>query len=123
MHRQRPRLALDQEGIAQEGLIIRHLVLPGQVEDSLSILEWIARRLSPSVRLSLMGQYRPVFQAPEDVRRTLRQDEYSRVLMKAEELGFEEFFAQADVFRDEEHFVPDFDRQDPFGWGEHQQKK
>ncbi len=44
---QQPDLVLDDGGIARRGLIIRHLVLPGQAEDSIRILDWIAESLSP----------------------------------------------------------------------------
>ncbi|OGD09916.1 MAG: hypothetical protein A2Y86_00305 [Candidatus Aminicenantes bacterium RBG_13_62_12] len=117
MHRQRPRLVLDERGTAREGLIIRHLVLPGRVQDSLSILEWVAERFSPSVRLSLLGQYKPVFRAPDDIRRPLAPDEYGRVVERAESLGFEEIFVQAGVFEEGEHLIPDFNLEDPFSWG------
>ncbi|MBN2199661.1 MAG: radical SAM protein [Candidatus Aminicenantes bacterium] len=116
MRRQRPRLILGDDGIALEGLIIRHLVLPGCVSDSLAVLEWIAERLTPSVCLSLLGQYQPVFRAPDGVRRGLTAEEYERVLEKAEALGFEEVFIQSGNFRDEDHFLPDFNRENPFSW-------
>ena len=116
MHRQRPALILDETGTAREGLIIRHLVLPGRHRDSIHILNWVREHLSPSVCLSLMGQYHPVFKPPEDLRRPLPPGEYRLVLDKAQELGFETIFAQAEAYGAEEHLVPDFDREDPFGW-------
>ncbi|HEX9903073.1 MAG TPA: radical SAM protein [Acidobacteriota bacterium] len=116
MYRQRPRLRLDERGIAREGLIIRHLVLPGLYQDSIRILEWVREHLSPSVCLSLMGQYRPVFRAPLDLRRPLAPEEYRTVLDCAQGLGFEEIFAQDEDFDPEEHLLPDFDREDPFNW-------
>jgi len=116
MSRQKPRLVLDAEGIARKGLIVRHLVLPGWVEDSIGVLEWIAERLSTETCLSLMGQYKPVFQAPEDARRGLTREEYERVVDRAEALGFEDVFIQSGTFREGEHLVPDFSREDPFPW-------
>jgi putative pyruvate formate lyase activating enzyme len=116
MHRQRPALILDETGMAREGLIIRHLVLPGQHQDSIQILNWVREHLPPPVCLSLMGQYHPVFKPPEDLRRPLPPEEYRLVLDKAQELGFETIFAQAEAYGAEEHLVPDFDREDPFGW-------
>jgi len=116
MYRQRPRLVLDERGIAREGLMIRHLVLPGLYRDSIRILNWIREQLSPSVCLSLMGQYRPVFRAPADLRRPLASEEYRAVLDCAQGLGFQEIFAQDETFEPEEHLLPDFDRENPFGW-------
>ena len=116
MYMQRPALQLDRRGIAREGLIVRHLVLPGQTEDSRSLLGWLAEEINPAVPLSLMSQYHPCFQAPEEIRRPLRPDEYREVLQKAEELGFETMFVQPRGFSPAEHLVPDFDHAEPFSW-------
>ncbi len=118
MFRQRPRLILDAEGIAREGLILRHLVLPNHVSDSLALLDWIAAELGTSVCLSLMGQFRPVFRAPEDLRRTLTAEEYGTVLERAETLGFEDVYVQPESLEGDEHLVPDFDRESPFPWSD-----
>lgn len=107
-------LLLDRRGIARQGIIIRHLVLPGQVSESLALLKWLARELSTAVSLSLMSQYHPCFRAPQELQRPLRPEEYQEVVAKAEELGFENIFVQPDVFGPEEHLVPDFNRVDPF---------
>jgi putative pyruvate formate lyase activating enzyme len=118
MYCQRPALILDDADNAREGLIVRHLVLPGQTEDSMAVLEWLARSLSPAVPLSLMSQYHPSFQAPEEIRRTLRPEEYQKVLKQAQELGFDTMFIQPETFRPEEHLVPDFSLAEPFRWKE-----
>jgi putative pyruvate formate lyase activating enzyme len=116
MYFQQPDLVLDDDDIAQRGLIIRHLVLPGQTEDSLAILEWIAGNLSTSVSLSLMSQYRPCFRAPEEIQRPLTSAEYQTVLSKAKELGLENLFVQSEIFLPDEHLVPDFNLKEPFRW-------
>ena len=60
MHRQKgSNLALREDGTAASGLIIRHLIIPGHVENSKAVLRAIAEELSPSVHLSLMSQYYP----------------------------------------------------------------
>ena len=48
MHRQVGPLTLDADGLATRGLVIRHLVMPGMLEETRSILEWIARELGPA---------------------------------------------------------------------------
>jgi len=116
MHRQRPFLICDQNEIALKGLIIRHLVLPGQTEDSLSILDWIARNLSTDVCISLMSQYHPCYKAPPELQKKLFLDEYRKVLNKAQEIGFETLFIQPDSFTLEEHKIPDFTKKNPFDW-------
>jgi putative pyruvate formate lyase activating enzyme len=116
MHRQHSRLACDEHEIARKGLIIRHLVLPGQSEDSIRILEWIASNFSPSVCLSLMSQYWPCFKAPASLQKTLDPEEYRKVVDKALDLGFDSLFIQPELFAPEEHRTPDFNRKDPFEW-------
>jgi putative pyruvate formate lyase activating enzyme len=113
---QQPDLILDENDVARQGLIIRHLILPGQTEDSLAVLDWIAGNFPRSISLSLMSQYRPCFRAPEDIQRPLSADEYQTVVLKAKKLGFENLFIQPEVFRTEDHLVPDFNRPEPFRW-------
>jgi putative pyruvate formate lyase activating enzyme len=113
---QKPQLVLGNEEIAEQGLIIRHLVLPGQTADSIALLDWLARELGTSVTLSLMSQYHPCFRAPQELQRPLRRQEYHSVLAKAEDLGFEHMFIQPEAFAAEDHLVPDFDRAEPFVW-------
>ncbi len=72
MRRQVGDLAQDADGIARRGLLVRHLVMPGALEDTRQILEWIARELSPMTYVNLMAQYRPCGEAlsfPEIARR------------------------------------------------------
>jgi len=113
---QQPVLELDGEGAARKGLIIRHLVMPGFVEDSLSVLRWIKINISPLIGLSLMSQYHPCYRAPEEIRRPLAGEEYRQVTNFALELGFENLFIQPEPFATGDHLVPDFDKKDPFRW-------
>ena len=113
---QQPDFVLDEWGIAQRGMIVRHLILPGHADDSGAVLEWLARDLSPSVPVSLMSQYRPCFRAPEEIQKSLTADEYRAVLRKAERLGLETIFVQPEVFETDAHLVPDFNREKPFLW-------
>lgn len=116
MSLQQPVLELDGEGVARKGLIIRHLVLPGCIEDSLSVLRWIKTNLSPFISLSLMSQYYPCYKAPGEIRRPLARDEYREVMSLALELGFENLFIQPEPFAPGDHLVPNFDKKDPFRW-------
>jgi len=78
MHRQVGDLVLDEEGTAIKGLLIRHLVLPGHVEETGEILRFIAEEISPRTYLSLMSQYFPAYKATEDpdLSRRLTRREY-----------------------------------------------
>lgn len=113
---QQPDLDLDEDDIARNGLIIRHLVLPGHVEDSMSILDWIARTLPAGTAVSLMSQFHPCYKTPDDLRRPLAPEEYRAVVDRARSLGLSNLFVQPGLFRPGEHLVPDFDRPDPFRW-------
>ena len=59
MHRQVGPLVADADGLAKRGLIVRHLVMPGQLEETRSVLEWIAAELGPDTFVNLMDQYSP----------------------------------------------------------------
>ena len=95
MYRQVGKYTEDKNGIAQKGLIIRHLVLPNQRHDSVKILEEIKARLPLSyIKLSLMSQYTPDFADCEykELQRKITTFEYDCVLQKAVELGFDGYF-------------------------------
>lgn len=118
MGRQQPRLILDDQEVAERGVIIRHLVLPRYHRESLVLLDWIKANLAPGFGLSLMSQYHPCFRAPEDMRRTLGQEEYAEVVAKARVMDVEYAFIQPEAFGPDDHFLPDFDKDDPFGFDE-----
>jgi putative pyruvate formate lyase activating enzyme len=118
MYRQVGDLKVDDEGNAKSGLIIRHLILPGYKEESCEILEWIAANLSTQVHLSLMSQFHPSNNVPDEINRGISQEEYNGVLDKAEELGFENVYVQPYPFTCKDHLLPDFDRDNPFFWDE-----
>ncbi|MBA7511580.1 hypothetical protein ES705_03576 [subsurface metagenome] len=71
MHRQVGDLQTDQQGVAYQGLIVRHLILPGYLEESKKIIEFTAS-ISKGIYLNLMDQYRPAYKAAEDPKLTLR---------------------------------------------------
>ena len=65
MHRQVGDLVLDERGIAVRGLLVRHLVLPGDLAGTAEVLTFVASELSPDTYLNLMAQYRPCHRAEE----------------------------------------------------------
>jgi len=80
MYRQVGPLTLDNQGIARRGLLVRHLVLPGHVQETEKILRFIAREISPETHISLMSQYFPAYKAVESdtLSRRLTRQEYQR---------------------------------------------
>lgn len=89
-------LSSGQDGIARSGVLIRHLVLPGQHGDSYKVLEWIRSNIGKYASISIMSQYTPDFYEGgcAVMKERLSEQEYSSVLERAEELGFQEVFAQ-----------------------------
>ena len=100
----------DENGIMQKGLIIRHLVLPGNVSQAFRVMDWVKENLPEDTILSLMSQYTPCGNASEypTINRKLSEREYNLVLDYAEKLGFENVFIQEPESSSTE-FIPAFD--------------
>jgi len=113
---QQPALDLGPGGQARRGLIVRHLILPGHVDDTLAVLNWVGEHLSPFIGLSLMSQYHPCYRAPEEIQRAVSPGEYARAADAAAALGLDHLFLQPDPFLADEHLVPDFREDKPFRW-------
>jgi putative pyruvate formate lyase activating enzyme len=96
MYRQVGELTLDENGIAQRGLIIRHLVLPENIAGSRETLEFIADELSCRTYLSIMAQYHPAHNAGRfpELSRRVTQTEYDEVLAVLDQLGMENGWIQ-----------------------------
>ncbi len=100
---------LDSEGMVIKGLIVRHLVLPGCVEDSVKLLDWFAASLPKGTYLSLMSQYYPAHKAfsyPE-IARKLRRLEYDTVADALCNLGIDNGYVQG-LSSAQKHYTPDF---------------
>lgn len=111
-------LKTDDDGTAYRGLIVRHLVLPGHIDNSLAVLEKLADLTSPlppfDLHLSLMAQYYPPATLAEgcDLRRPLTPDEYRTVSERFRALGFDGWLQELAA---ESHYRPDFTHPDnPF---------
>jgi putative pyruvate formate lyase activating enzyme len=89
MHRQVGDLVLDKRGIAQRGLLIRHLVLPGGMAGSAKVLRFLAEQVSANTYVNIMAQYRPAYRAMETppFDRSPTRKEYNHVLDLAEKYG------------------------------------
>ena len=88
MHRQVGDLVLDDRGLARLGVLVRHLVMPGGLDETLEILRFLAREVSPDTFVNLMPQYRPEGLA-------------SRFPMIAQPLKSSEFQAAVAIAREE----------------------
>ncbi len=115
MHRQVGPLALNDQGLAERGLLVRHLVLPDDTAGTWETLCFIALELSTKVPVSLMSQYQPVHKAGQNSRisRRIFPEEYEAALKMARDMGIETVFTQD--LEDELHNLPDFRKSDnPF---------
>ena len=97
MHRQvGTELLLDDAGIAYRGMIVRHLVLPAGLSQSIEVMSWIARELSPQIHISLMSQYFPAHTAVDhpQLKRRIYHREYREVLDAVDALGLDNGWRQ-----------------------------
>ncbi|MGC8719808.1 MAG: radical SAM protein [Thermodesulforhabdaceae bacterium] len=107
MHRQVGDLIIE-DGIAVRGLLVRHLVMPGFLEDTRQILKFIAEEISPNTYINVMDQYRPMGELLEkrewdeidrNLLRMLRHDEYLAALRMAQEFGLYRIDDRRSIFK------------------------
>jgi putative pyruvate formate lyase activating enzyme len=89
MHRQVGDLTMDERGVAQRGLLVRHLVLPGGLAGTAEIIRFLRDEISPDTYTNVMAQYRPCYRAgnlpPLD--RPITNQEYAEAVSLAQEAG------------------------------------
>jgi len=109
MHRQVGFPQLDENSLIKKGLIIRHLVLPGNIVDSKKVLDWIKNTFGEKAYIALMAQYYPCYKNNEfpEINRCLTEDEYSEVSDYFISLGFEDGLVQ-DLQSSDPKFTPEF---------------
>lgn len=110
MKRQCPDNIYNEKGIMQKGLIVRHLILPKNTNQSIDILSWIKNNLGEDTTVSLMSQYTPYGKVGEipELQRRITEREYEKVITAAENMGFRNLFLQ-DNTSASENFIPEFD--------------
>jgi putative pyruvate formate lyase activating enzyme len=108
------KLHMDDDGTAIQGLLIRHLVLPGHSDESKEVLRKIAEELSPGVSISLMSQYHPTHEVRghKILNRPLYAEEYYTVAEEMERLGFRNGWLQDPVSNN--NYLPNFSNEHPF---------
>ena len=107
MYRQVGIPKLDDNGIMKKGLMIRHLILPNQVENSKQVLKWIKENIDNNVFVSVMAQYFPTYKAKEieGLNRKLTKKEYEEVENYLYDLDLENGYIQ-ELGDHEEEYVP-----------------
>lgn len=99
----------DENGLIKKGVIVRHLVLPGHIQNSKHILKWLKENLDDKVYVSIMAQYFPTFKANTDpiLGRKLSNKEYKDIQNFLYTLDFKNGYIQ-ELGKHEEEYVPDF---------------
>lgn len=107
MIRQVGTAQLDENNIMQKGVIVRHLILPGQILQTKRILNWIHENLPKSTYISIMAQYFPTYKAKEinEINRKITKQEYNFVISMLKD--FENGYIQ-ELGDHEEEYVPNF---------------
>lgn len=101
---------LDENGMMKKGLIIRHLVLPNNLQNSKEVLKWINDNIDKNVFVSVMAQYFPTNRAKEfpEINRKLTKEEYEEIENYLYSLDLDNGYIQ-ELGEHEEEYVPDFE--------------
>ncbi|CDE54321.1 MAG: radical SAM protein [Clostridium sp.] len=107
MYRQVGTPVLDENGVMKKGLMIRHLILPNEVQNSKKVLKWIKENIDSNVYVSIMAQYFPTYKAKEipEIARKITKEEYEKVENYLYELDLENGYIQ-ELGEHEEEYVP-----------------
>ena len=113
MYRQTGDFEFDNDGMLKKGVIIRHLILPGLIENSLKVIDYVSRHFAPGqVLFGLMRQYIPCGMVSEDkfpeINRKVTDEEYQIVEDALFASGIEDGYVQDESSASQE-FIPDFD--------------
>ena len=102
---------IDENGIMKKGLMIRHLVLPNQLQNSKNVLKWINDNMDKKVFVSVMAQYFPTHKAKnfQEINRKLTKEEYNEIEQYLYTLDLENGYIQ-ELGEHEEEYVPDFSK-------------
>ena len=107
MYRQVGTPVLDENGVMKKGLMIRHLILPNEVQNSKKVLKWIKENIDSNVYVSIMAQYFPTYKAKEipEIARKITKEEYEKVENYLYGLDLENGYMQ-ELGEHEEEYVP-----------------
>ncbi|MDD5173701.1 MAG: 4Fe-4S cluster-binding domain-containing protein [Candidatus Omnitrophica bacterium] len=107
MYRQVGDLAMDKNGIAVKGLIVRLLVLPNEVSGTKQSLKFIRKRISKNTYLSIMSQYYPTFRTHnfKEISRRIKKSEYNNIVDEAFSLGLNSGWVQEYDEKTDEKFL------------------
>ena len=103
-------IVIDDDGIMKRGVIVRHLLLPGHLEDSKMVIKYLYLKYQDKIIFSIMNQYTPVRECKyEELNQVVREDEYDELVNYAYDLGIRNAFIQEGESC-KESFIPDFNQ-------------
>ena len=110
MYRQTGAAVFAKDGLMRRGIIVRHLVLPGQTKDSKKVLRYLHETYGNNIYISIMSQYTPLPHVADnpELNRRVSVAEYDKVLRFAEQIGIENGFVQEGTAA-ADSFIPEFD--------------
>ena len=110
MYRQVGSPKFNAQGMIEKGVMIRHLVLPNNIEDSKKILKWLKENMDEQVYIDIMAQYFPTYKAKEmkDLNRKLTKEEYQEIENYVYDLDIQNGYMQ-ELGEHEEEYVPKWD--------------
>ena len=110
MYRQVGSPIFNDKGMIQKGIIIRHLVLPNNIDNSKKILRWLKENMDEQVYIDVMAQYFPTYRAKEmkELNRKLTKDEYQEIENYVYDLDIKNGYMQ-ELGEHEEEYVPKWD--------------
>lgn len=110
MYRQVGEIKINNEGMLEKGVVVRVLILPGHVDDSKKIIEYLYKTYGNDIFISIMNQYTPVWKCKySNLNRKVTEDEYNEVVNYAIDLGVVNAFVQEGEAADDS-FIPKFNK-------------
>ena len=110
MYRQVGKFELDEKGLLKKGLVVRVLIIPGEIKDSKKIIEYLYKTYGDDIFISIMNQYTPINKCKyNNLNRKVTEEEYNEVIDYALSIGVKNAFIQEDGTQDES-FIPNFDK-------------
>lgn len=117
IYKNKGNLKLDKNGKALSGVLVRHLIMPNFIKNSIDVINNLFFEYGNSIYISIMSQYSPLFlrDGYQKIDRRLRREEYDEVISLVNKLNFKNGYIQDYIGYDNE-FLPDFEKREVFNF-------